>query len=439
MKRLIATIVLFIAATSSSFSQTAWLGLWEGSLALAGGDLPFSLSIVSGGALLDLPGAELYGYPSMSMQSGGSSIRLSFAFGGGALTLAGTEAGGRVEGSYRQGSEESTMPGTPGAEATGGAFSMVRSAMQPEARSTFFFSASDGAELPGTLVEPAASERAAGATPAQRLPLVILHAGLGATNRDGNNYNVPGKNDSLRQLAGALLEHNVASYRYDKRGSGAASWLVAREEDQSLEAWIGDLVSATKALAATGRYSGIWLLGLNDGAVVAAAAANKLTSMDQPANGLVIACASSESTLEAFSKAVANSPEEHRAEGASLISAISAGRLVPETSEYYAAAFRPGVQPYLIEAFGRDLETELSLFTGPCLLAQGNMDMQVTLTDFLALQAARPDALTVMPFRMNHVLKDVSQDVEENYDSFSNPGYPVSQEFVDSLVQFTTR
>ncbi len=179
------------------------------------------------------------------------------------------------------------------------------------------------------------------------------------------------------------------------------------------------------------------MLGLNDGAVVAVAAANELASSGKPVSGLVIACASSESTLEAFAKAVAGAPQESRATGEALIAALSAGRRVSVISEYYAAAFRPSVQPYLIEAFRRDLKIELARYSGPCLLAQGNMDMQATFADFLALQAARPDAQTVIPLRMNHVLKDVPQDVEENYASFSNPGYPVSLEFVDSLIRFT--
>lgn len=432
MKRLHAALVFSVAAACSAFSQPVWPGLWEGSLALAGGSMPFSLSIVPGGALLDLPGAELYGYPSMAVQSGGSSLRLSFAFGGGILTMTGTESDGRVEGSFSQGNDGSPSPGAPAAEASGGAFFMARAARQPDARSSFTFTATDGSELPGTLLEPDSP----GTGRAEKPPLLILHAGLGAADRNGNNYNVPGKNDALRQLAAALAERGVASYRYDKRGSGAASWLVSREEDQSLEAWIRDLASASRVFAATGRYSGVWLLGLNDGAVVAAAAANALADSGEPVSGLVIACASAESTLEAYSKAVAGAPPEIRTEGEAIIAALVAGRRIPVSSDYYAAAFRPGVQPYLIEAFRRDLETELARFAGPCLLAQGNMDMQVTLTDFLALQAAKPDARTVMPFRMNHMLKDVSQDVDENYDSFSNPDYPVSLEFVESVVRF---
>jgi len=412
--------MVFIATASTAFGQFAWLGRWEGSLELAEGAMPFGLSIVEGGALLDLPGARLFGYPSREAHLSANAIVVSFAFGGGVMTLAGEVSGERVEGSFRQGD---------GGTSPGGAFTMSRSAAQPDAALAFAFSGDDGAVLSGTLMPPAAVST-------KKPPLVILHPGLGAADRNGNNYNVPGRNDALRQLAEALSGRGIASYRYDKRGSGAGSWLVAREEEQSFEAWIRDLVSAAGALARTGRYSGIWLLGLNDGAVVAAAAANTLAASGSPVAGLVVACASAEGTLDAFSRAVERAPEENRAEGEDILAALKAGQAVPSVSEFYAAAFRPSLQPYLIEAFRRDIETELARFQGLCLLVQGNMDMQATFADFLALQAARPDASTAMPTHMNHVLKDVSQDVEDNRASFSEPAYPLSTEFVDALVSF---
>ena len=213
MKRIVAFFVIFVVAGSTAFTQATWRGLWDGSLALDGGQMPFSLSIVPDGALLDLPGAELYGYPSMAMQSGGSSLRLSFAFGGGVLTLVGTETEGTVEGSYRQENDDPSAPGTTGADTSSGAFTMARSPAQPDPRVAFSFAGSDGAELPGTLLEPVG----AGTSPAEKPPLIILHAGLGAADRDGNNYNVPGKNDALRQLAEALAELSLRQAWFRRR------------------------------------------------------------------------------------------------------------------------------------------------------------------------------------------------------------------------------
>jgi len=403
-------------------AASGWEGRWEGQLDLAEGQMPFSVRIVDAGALIDLPGAQLYGYPSAAARLSADSVELSFAFGGGMMLLSGSLVSGRVDGAFRQGD---------GPDAPGGTFSMVRSETQPDQATARAMTAPDGARLAGTLLEPAG-----GVPSATRPPLVILHAGLGAADRDGNNYNVPGKNDALRLLAEELLARGVATYRYDKRGSGASSWLVKREQDLSLEAWIDDMAAAAKELSSSGRYSGVWFLGLNDGAVVAVAAANECVAAGTKVAGTIVACASADGTLDAFRKAVQRAPDDQRAAGEAIIDALLAGHQVETPSGYYAAAFRPSFQPYLIEAFRRDIETELARWNGPCLLVQGDMDMQATLADFIALGAARPGATSIIVPRMNHVLKDVSQDVEENHAAFSDPSYRVSSVLVDAIAGF---
>ncbi|MGH9593989.1 MAG: alpha/beta hydrolase, partial [Bryobacteraceae bacterium] len=45
-------------------------------------------------------------------------------------------------------------------------------------------------------------------------PVVVIHAGSGPTDRDGNTPALPGKNDSLKMLAEALAAHGIASLRY---------------------------------------------------------------------------------------------------------------------------------------------------------------------------------------------------------------------------------
>ncbi len=389
-------------AAAAGSGASYWLGRWDGRLEIGEGGVPFSVRVVDGGALLDLPGEELYGYPSASATASADGLRLSFRFGGGLLELTGRLDGGRVAGAFSQG-------------AAGGAFSMGRSAEPPAPGVERAARGADGAALYGTLLSPSAGSG--------RPPLVILHAGLGAADRDGDNYNSRGRHRALRALAEALAARGVASYRYDKRGSGASTWLVPSEEDQSYEAWIADLAAVAAVLARSGEYSGVWLLGLNDGAAIAAAAANALRAAGAPVAGLVVACASADGVRDAYAKAVARAPEGLRAEGEALVASLSAGHIVDPVSSYYSDAFRPS-------------EAELAAYRGPCLLVQGNMDMQATLADLLALRAARPDALVSMPARMNHVLKDVSQDVEDNRAAFADPSYPVSAELVDAIAGF---
>ena len=67
--------------------------------------------------------------------------------------------------------------------------------------------------LYGTLLTPSS------ATP---VPVVLIIAGSGPTDRDGNSILLPGPNNSLRMLAEGLVARGIASLRYDKRAVAAS-------------------------------------------------------------------------------------------------------------------------------------------------------------------------------------------------------------------------
>ncbi|MDU8633705.1 alpha/beta hydrolase family protein, partial [Pseudomonas syringae] len=53
------------------------------------------------------------------------------------------------------------------------------------------------------------------------VPVVLIIAGSGPTDRNGNNPE-GGRNDSMKRLAVILASNNIASVRYDKRGVAAS-------------------------------------------------------------------------------------------------------------------------------------------------------------------------------------------------------------------------
>ncbi|MBN1520455.1 MAG: alpha/beta hydrolase [Spirochaetales bacterium] len=404
---LIATLTL---AVPQAFAQSQWLGRWEGAMTLTEGALPFGLTVGQNGALLDLPTENLFGYPSATITFAGADLEVYWRFGGGVFSMSLKPDGSAIKGSFRQGD-------------AGGTLMMIRSSFQADPASVLDMRARDGRVLPGTLTLP---ENTGGP-----VPLVILHAGLGVADRNGNNYNLAGRHDALAQLAAKLAAEGVASYRYDKRGSGLATWQVSTESELSFDAWVSDLVDVTATMAADRRFSSVWLFGLNDGALVAAAAAGKTT-----AAGLLVACASADSPLDAIQDAVAQAPEEQRAEGQAIVAELLAGRTVRDVAPFYASALRPSLQPYLIEAFRYDLEALLPAYTGRLVIIQGDMDLQATVADFSALTEAAPRAETVLVPGMNHVLKEVSADVAVNNAAFSDPSYNVSGALVMAVADF---
>lgn len=68
----------------------------------------------------------------------------------------------------------------------------------------------------------------------QPVPVALLIAGSGPTDRNGNNP--AGHNDSLKRLAQGLARQGVASLRYDKRGVGASLAAAPNERDLSVDA-----------------------------------------------------------------------------------------------------------------------------------------------------------------------------------------------------------
>lgn len=85
----------------------------------------------------------------------------------------------------------------------------------PVSRELVFKGAGD-VELAGTLLLP---ESATESAPA---PAVLIIAGSGPTDRDGNTVILPLKIDTLKQIAEALADRGYASFRFDKRVTGAA-------------------------------------------------------------------------------------------------------------------------------------------------------------------------------------------------------------------------
>jgi hypothetical protein len=118
------------------------------------------------------------------------------------------------------------------------------------------------------------------------VPVVLIIAGSGPTDRDGNSPLLKGANNSLKLLAAALAAHGIASVRYDKRGigeTGKAMQLAAekaktmlREEDLSFETYIDDAVGWGKQLRADRRFSSITVLGHSEGSLIGMVAAQKM-------------------------------------------------------------------------------------------------------------------------------------------------------------------
>lgn len=105
-------------------------------------------------------------------------------------------------------------------------------------------------------------------------PVVLIIAGSGPTDRDGNNP-ASGRVDNLKRLALLLANEHIASVRYDKRGVAASQPATPDERDLSVERYVADVVAWSRKLKADPRFGPLILIGHSEGALIASLAAEQ--------------------------------------------------------------------------------------------------------------------------------------------------------------------
>jgi len=277
-------------------------------------------------------------------------------------------------------------------------------------------------ELFGTLLLPKTDGQ---------VPVVLLIAGSGPTDRNGNNPE-GGNNDSLKLLAQNLARNGIASLRYDKRGIAASRPATPNERDLSVEKYVADAVAWSEKLRADGRFSSLTLVGHSEGALIAtlaapAAGADALVSI--AGTGRPIDQVLKEQLRERL-------PAPLLPQSLWTIDQLKAGQPVPHVPDDLQVLFRPSVQPYLMSLFRQDPTAAFARLRMPALILQGSHDMQVEVGDAEALKAANAAAELVVIPGMNHVLRIVANEPKQQLASYNNPQLPLARELTSRLVTF---
>lgn len=268
-------------------------------------------------------------------------------------------------------------------------------------------------------------------------PVVLIIAGSGPTDRDGNSplYVVPGKllhPDTYRLLASALAADGIASLRYDKRGIAASAGAMAgrTESDLRFDDGIDDAAAWIRKLRADPRFSKIVVAGHSEGSLVGMVAAEHVK-----ADGFI--------SLEGAGRPAADVLREQLTDRGvpvamfgALLDSLSAGRTVADTPPELAALFRPSVQPYLISWFRYDPAAELRKLPYATLVVQGTNDVQVSMKDATLLAAAHGARLLTID-GMTHVLKIGPADAATQFTSvYTDASIPLPSQLVSAIATY---
>jgi pimeloyl-ACP methyl ester carboxylesterase len=278
------------------------------------------------------------------------------------------------------------------------------------------------ASLHGTLTLPAGSES---------VMAVLIIAGSGPVDRNGNLPNIA--NDSLKLLAHGLADRGIASLRIDKRGIAASRAAGPREEDIRFDTYVADAVAWLDMLRAVPRVRGVGLVGHSEGALVATRAARQ-TKVDKLV--LLAGAGFPAGTLILRQFSAGGVPKDLLAQTERIIAALLRGERVSQIPPELGGMFRASVQPYLISWFKLDPAEELKRAPVPALIVQGTSDLQILIEDADRLHAARPDAAFEVIPSMNHVLRIVPLDPQQNLATYNNPALPLAPTLVPALAGF---
>ncbi|EID09458.1 hypothetical protein [Mycolicibacterium phlei] len=272
-------------------------------------------------------------------------------------------------------------------------------------------------------------------------PAALLISESGATDRNGDNQ-VAGPVGNMRQLAELLSEHDVASLRYDKVGTGKTGLgpYAQRPTEVVSAVYTAGAKAAVRYLAEQPRTDDdrISVYALGEGAVHAMALATDTTAGAPKIHSLGLFQPMSGRYLDIITNRVrASASPEALATWEAAVEQVRTTGTVPENlPEGLGALLNPGNVNAVVEADRIDplaLAAKIPAGT-PVLLTCSDSDGQASCDAVRPLaEALRHTDLTLVELAgVNHVLRDDPTDNVANYAEQK----PLSPQVVEALDEF---
>lgn len=282
--------------------------------------------------------------------------------------------------------------------------------------------------------------------PASKLPfsVVLIVAGSGQTDRDGNSEGLKGKSDSLRLLAEGLARMGIASLRYDKRG--VAKSVAARAAKNLFEVQVNDAALWIGWLNKDSRFNSIGILGHSEGSLIAI-----LAAQNGGVRALVSLAGAAQPMDEVLIEQIGGAIQEGKMQKSvlpafkSALAELRAGRTVDSRPKdipgwMWDGLFAPRAQEYLMSEFHYDPVAEITKLPKlgiQVLVVRGTTDLTGRLEHATTLATAagvRP----VIIESMNHELRTAPLERKANDAATEDPKLPLAPGLLEKIVPFLT-
>ena len=266
----------------------------------------------------------------------------------------------------------------------------------------------------------------------QKIPVVLIIAGSGPTDRNGNNPMM--KNNSLKMLAEALAANGIASLRFDKRGVAKSASAAVDESELRFETMVHDAEGWIDLLSKDERFSEIIVLGHSEGSTIGMIASQKVE-----VNKYISLAGPGGVASEKIKEQLMMQAPFLMDQAGPILDSLAAGYRVKEVPPMLLSLARPSVQPYIISWFKYDPQIEIAKLAKPILVIQGTTDFQISVDDAEKLIKGNSKAHLEIIENMNHVLKEVGEDQSANMATYNNPSLPLKKGLIELIVEFINK
>ena len=263
------------------------------------------------------------------------------------------------------------------------------------------------------------------------VPLAILIAGSGPTDRDGNQPMMI--NNSLKFLAEGLTQHSIATFRYDKRIVKQIQMRNIDERNIRFDDFVDDAVAIVNHFAKDDRFSKIYIIGHSQGSLIGMIAAQEHT------DGFISIAGTGREIDDVIVAQLAQQAPGLDESAREAFDDLRTNRVARNYNPGLASIFRPEIQPFILSWMQFDPAEEIKKLEMPILILNGDKDIQVSVAEAELLFKNKPEAeLKIIP-NMNHVLKEVEDMGLENQKAYNLQDLPVVPELIQDISEFINR
>ncbi len=264
----------------------------------------------------------------------------------------------------------------------------------------------------------------------QNPPLVIMIAGSGPTDRNGNQARL--KSNCSKYLAEGMARNGIAAYSYDKRIISPALLADLDESKLSFDDFIHDAQAVIRYFKNT--YTDITVLGHSEGSLIGMVAAE-----NEGVRSFISLAGAGSPISEVLEFQIGQNAPFLLEETKSILRILEKGEMAEVANPQLLLLFRESVQPYMISWMRYNPQAEIAKLKMPVLIINGTKDIQVKVSEAELLRKAKPEARYVVIENMNHVLKEIKGDMQENIQSYNQPELPVIPQLIETITGFVKK